>query len=119
MPYIEIVTNVSAGKERIAELAGSMGKAIELMPGKSEKWLAVHVEDLAELSFGGDGDRPAAVVTVKAFGAEQSDGCYDALSGVITDSCSALLGVEPERIYVEYEQTRHWGWNGKNFSSKG
>ena len=25
------------------------------------------------------------------------------------------LSVRPENIYIKYEETSHWGWNGSNF----
>ena len=25
------------------------------------------------------------------------------------------LGIAPDRVYVKYEETPYWGWNGSNF----
>ena len=37
------------------------------------------------------------------------------MTAVVTDIFAAELGIDPARIYVRYEETEHWGWNGANF----
>jgi len=118
MPYIEVVTNAKLEKASCDKLNEALGKLIEIIPGKTENWLMIHLEDEAKLCFAGDSETPAAIATLKAFGRELSAECYDQLTSAMTEKCTALLGVSPERFYVEYESTTHWGWNGKNFQLK-
>ena len=118
MPYIEVVTNVKLEKNNCDELNRTLGKLIEIIPGKTEKWLMVHLEDEAKLCFAGDSESPAAIAFLKAFGRELSPEIYDELTAAVTEKCAGLIGVAPERFYVEYEYTSHWGWNGKNFQLK-
>lgn len=118
MPYIEIITNTRVEKAAAAALVKELGEIIALIPGKSEQWLMVHIEDQATLSFAGDLEKPAALATLKAFGVEQSEDCYAALTKAISAACTRLLGVEAARLYTEYETTSHWGWNGANLKLK-
>lgn len=118
MPFIEILTNKTLRPEQHTALQHRMGELISLMPGKSEQWLMVHIEDGASLCFAGDAGKTAVMAQLRAFGAEQSAECYDALTEAVTAACTELLEAAPERVYVEYEVTSHWGWNGKNFKKK-
>ena len=37
------------------------------------------------------------------------------MTAAITQILSEELSLEPSRIYVQYEEVNHWGWNGRNF----
>ena len=115
MPFIRMSTNsaVSAGQE--TALRSGLGKILELIPGKSERWLMIEIAEKSRLGLGGDAETPAAIFTLKAFGKEQSNECYDALTEAICGLAQDCLGLSPDRIYIEYEVTGQWGWNGKNF----
>ena len=114
MPYFEVQTSSVVAQEKHTELYHELAKIMELVPGKSEKWVMVHLEDQAKMSFGGNADEPAACIVVKTFG-ELEDQQYTMLTGELCNSMSKILGVSPERLYVTYEGIRHWGWNGSNF----
>ncbi|MBR2957476.1 MAG: tautomerase family protein [Clostridia bacterium] len=113
MPFIQTKTNVSVSKELELSLKTAFGKAIELIPGKSERWLMLSFSDNERMWFVGD-DAPLAYLSVKLFGAA-SDGAYDALTAKLTEIVSAQLNIPSSRIYVKYEEIDHWGWNGSNF----
>ena len=113
MPFIQTKTNVSVSKEQEISLKAAFGKAIELIPGKSERWLMLSFSDNERMWFVGD-DAPLAYLSVKLFGAA-SDGAYDALTAKLTEIVSAELDIPSSRIYVKYEEIDHWGWNGSNF----
>lgn len=115
MPFIRMSTNSGVNAEQEAKLRSGLGKIIELIPGKTERWLMIEIADNARLGLGGDADTPAAIFTLKAFGKEQSNECYDALTQTICALCRECLGISPDRIYIEYEVTGQWGWNGRNF----
>ena len=89
MPCIHAwVSNKLTPTQKTA-LKTRMGKAIEALPGKTEAWLMVLIEDEACLYFKGNQDAPSA------FREE--------------------AGIEPDRVYIKYSSTAHWGWNGSNF----
>lgn len=114
MPYISTKTNVAITKEKEVILKEKLGKAIELIPGKSESWLMCSFEGEQSLYFKGDGSSNIAFIEVKIFGKSTKE-AYAALTKKITEIVSEELAISPDRIYVKYEEVAVWGWNGTNF----
>lgn len=114
MPYISTKTNVTISKDKEKSIKTKLGKAIELIPGKSENWLMVAFEDQCSLYFKGNADQPIAFVEVKLFGSANSLS-YDKLTAEITTILKEELEIAPNQIYVKYEEVQNWGWNGNNF----
>lgn len=113
MPFINVKTNVSVSKEKETAVKSALGEAISAIPGKSESWLMVGIEPEYRLYFKGE-DAPAAMVEVAIYGNAPS-AALDTLTGKISDILSRELSLSPSRVYVKYEQTPDWGWNGGNF----
>lgn len=114
MPYFEVQTSTKVKKEEQDKLYHELARVIELVPGKSEKWVMVHLEDEAKMCFAGNSQDDAACVMFKGFG-ELEAAQYDMLTAEMCKTVAPMLGVSPERFYVIYESTLHWGWNGGNF----
>lgn len=114
MPYISTKTTVSINEEKREAIKKKLGKAIELIPGKSESWLMVSFDDNSIMYFKGSNQKPLAFVEVKLFGKASSD-VYRKLTKVITEILNEELGILPDCIYVKYEEVANWGWNGNNF----
>ncbi len=114
MPFIGTKTNIEITKEKEAAIKQKLGKAIELVPGKSEAWLMLAFEDKVSMYFKGQGDKPVAFVEVKLFGVANA-GVYDKLTAAITKIWSEELHIPASQIYVKYEEVKTWGWNGSNF----
>ena len=87
MPFIDVKTNVSVSEEKKDSIKSAMGKAITAIPGKSESWLMVGINDDYDLWFKGD-KAPAAMVDVAIFGTA-SDNAFTTLTshitGILTD----------------------------------
>lgn len=113
MPYIETTTSIGISGRKEQAIKERMGKAIELIPGKSEGWLMLSFRDNVSMYFKGE-DEPCAICQVKLFG-QADEAAYEALTGALTDILSQELGVDPDRVYVTYEEIGVWGWNGGNF----
>ena len=114
MPYIKTTTSVKLDGAKKDALKAKLGQAIALIPGKSEAWLMLSFEDGAYMSFKGDTSEDYAFADVSLFGSA-SDAAYDRLTAAICEILSEELGVKLSNIYVKYEETNHWGWNGSNF----
>ncbi len=114
MPYIKTTTSVKLNDEKKEALKSKLGQAIALIPGKSEAWLMLAFEDGAYMSFKGNADEDYAFADVSLFGSA-SDAAYDRLTGAICEILNEELGIKLSNIYVKYEETDHWGWNGSNF----
>ncbi len=114
MPCIQTKVNVKISKEKEEILKSRFGKAIELLPGKSESWLMLTFEDNCRMYFKGTDQPGTAFVNVKIFGQADADD-FEKLTEVLTTILHEELGISPSRIYIQYEESRYWGWNGNNF----
>ncbi len=112
MPYIATTTNIAVSGKREQTIKERMGKAIELIPGKSEGWLMLSFRDHVAMYFKGEND-PCAICEVKLYGgADEED--YARLTEALTDILQEELDIDPDRIYVTYQEINTWGWNGGN-----
>ena len=114
MPFIDVKTTASVSDEKCEVLKAKLGKAISVIPGKSEGWLMVGIEPDVKIWFRGDASEDSAMVTVAVLGTV-SAGDSSKLTGKITDILNEELGISPDRVYVSYSEHDKWGWNGSNF----
>ena len=112
MPFININTNVSVSKAQETAVKTRLGKAIELIPGKSESWLMVGFEPERPMYFRGIDSGRIAFVEVSVYGSV-SRPAADKLTAAITEILEQELSVE--QSYIKYEEAEIWGWNGSNF----
>ena len=113
MPFIHTRVNRTITPEAEKELAAQYGKAVAAL-GKSEQWLMLQFEGNCRLYFQGTSDRPLAFVSVNLYG-KASSAAYQRMTEKITAIVSDTLAIPADGIYVEYEETDHWGWQGANF----
>ena len=114
MPYIEAKLSCKLSDEKINELKAGFGKAIECIPGKSEDWLMVNIEDGKKMFFKGNACDETAFISVSVFGSA-TPSSYQKLTGEICSLISKTTGISPSRTYVTYSEFDKWGWNGSNF----
>ena len=110
MPYIATTSNMSISGRKRETIKERMGKAIELIPGKSEDWLMLSFRDNVEMYFRGE-DEPCAICQVKLFGSADEDNYAD-LTEALTDIIREELDIDPDRVYITYDEVTTWGWNG-------
>lgn len=115
MPCIQVKTNVKTSKETADVIKSALGQAISFLPGKSEDWLMVSIEDSCQMYFGGKGESPIAMVEVKILGDSIDREGAQHMTGEITGVLGKTLGVSPDHMYIKYEASPEWGWNGGNF----
>lgn len=114
MPFMIARVNVPVSREQELTLKAHLGKAIELVPGKSEASLLLGIEDNWHLYLRGDDCQPVAYIQVSVFGNELHHG-YHELTASITRSFHRVLGIAPECVYVKYEDISVWGVGGMTF----
>lgn len=113
MPFINVKTNAEVTEEKADRIKSALGLAITAIPGKSEGWLMVGIEDNYKLYFKGTKE-PAAMVEVSLYG-KASSNALGVLTSNITGIMTDVLGISTDRVYVSYMSTPDWGWNGSNF----
>lgn len=114
MPFISTKVNLALSREKEICLKEKLGKAIAILPGKTEQFLMLDFEDNCRLYFGGSGENPLAYVEVKIFGTAKKE-FLEKLTAEICNILNQELSIAPNHIYVKYEEVAHWGWNGTNF----
>lgn len=114
MPFISTKTNQSISKKTAKALKEAYASAIELLPGKTEKWLMLSFEGDTEMAFHGDMDSPMAYVSVSLVGTAPRE-AYDAMTVRLCEIMGEVLGIAPDMVYVKYEEADCWGWNHINF----
>lgn len=112
MPFIDCKLNVDITKQQEIELKAEFGKAISLIPGKSENWLMVNIQPKCALYFRGSNEKPTAMVSVTVYGKPNPD-AYDALTSRLNTILQSVANIE--EMYVSYLETTNFGYNGSNF----
>ena len=111
MPFIKVKTSCPITNEQEVRIKTLMGKAIELVPGKSEEYLLLEFEDHCRLWLRGNNDEPTAYIEAAIFGNENHFG-YDAFTAEITRIFAETLGISPDHIYLKFEDIPAWGIQG-------
>ena len=114
MPMISTKTTTSITAEQELILKEKLGKAIEILPGKTETWLMLGFEDNCRLWFRGDNSKALAYVEVSALG-KISYEASEKLTAEICDILKTVLGIDGDGVYVKYEETDKWGFDSTNF----
>lgn len=114
MPVIDSKVSVKVTKEQEQEIKARLGQAISLIPGKSESWLMVGIEDEYHLYFRGDDSEPIAFIEVKIFGGSNRE-AFEKMTVEITRIFGEVLGIAADHMYIRYLPSADWGWNGSNF----
>lgn len=114
MPFIISRTNRSISREQEKQLKASLGKAICLVPDKSEQYLMLGFEDNCRLWLRGDDSQPKAYIEAAIWGNEAHLG-YDAFTAEVTRIFHDVLGIAPDCIYIRYSDIPDWGVAGHNF----
>ena len=114
MPFIDSKVNVKATEEQQKELKTRLGKAIALIPGKSEAWLMLNLEDECRMFFRGEDAEPIAYICVNIYG-NANEAAFSRMTAEMTKIYGDIFGVAPDHMYVKYDASMHWGWNGSNF----
>ena len=114
MPFIISRTNRSISREQELQLKSRLGRAIELVPGKSEQYLLLGFEPNSHLYLRGDDSQPMAYIEVSIWGNEAHRG-YDRLTAAITHAFNEVLAILPENIYIRYADIPCWGAAGMTF----
>ena len=114
MPFILSHISCPVSKEQEVKLKSGLGRAIALVPGKSEQYLLTGFDANAHLYLRGDNSEPIAYIEAAVFGNEGHEG-YDALTAEICRLYHEVLDIAPDHIYIRYSDIPDWGVAGYNF----
>ena len=114
MPFIDTKLNIRLSKEKEEILRAKLGEAISVFAGKSEYWLMLNFTDNCRMWFRGYQSFPIAMVEIKLFGGADEETC-SRMTATVCKLFEEELEISPDHVYVKYEFTDRWGWNGENF----
>ncbi|MDR0883322.1 MAG: hypothetical protein LBN05_01740 [Oscillospiraceae bacterium] len=112
MPYIETVSNQPISRDTTIALKRELGEAITLL-GKTESWLQLSFRGDVDMFFKGE---PSAQVYARvALLGAAGPSAYEKMTARLCEIYGKHLGTPPDKVYVQYEEAKVWGWNGANF----
>lgn len=114
MPYIEIKTTASVSEAVKKEVFETLGKTIEIFPGKTEKWLMLNIVDEQKMCFASESEMPCLFADVRIFGEPNPDAA-EQMTAALCETFEKLLGIPADRSYICYKGYDVWGWNKMNF----
>ena len=112
MPMINLTTSAAIDAPAAEKLKAGLGRAIPLLPGKSESLLMISLRGNTPMYFHGEA-LDLAFVEVNCFGHLPS-AAYEKLTGAVTELLGDVLAIKPENVFIKYFETDNWGWNGRN-----
>ena len=113
MPFINAKFSGTVSSEKETELKSALGDAISLI-GKSERYLMVEIEDERRLYFGGSNSEPIAFFDVSLLHSAPR-AAYEKLTARLCEIARELMGVDGSNVYVKFEETDNWGYDGFMF----
>ncbi len=114
MPLLKLETTVALSEEQRRKLLVSLSKTVASAIGKPEQYVLVSLSQSAMLMSGKGGE--AAFVEIRSIGGLNS-GVNRKLSQQICNLLKDLLGIAPDRVYLNFTDVEagNWGWNGSTF----
>ena len=118
MPLINIATSVQEiPADKIEKIQQETAQGVSAALNKSLDYVMTRLSFGENMSFAGDFRRASAYVEVKNIG-ELSPQSTSMISEQICKTLDGNLGIEPNRVYIEFQESaRHlWGWDGRTFA---
>ena len=116
MPLIKVQTSISAPeKSEVEAMLKSLSANLAKHTGKPEPYVMTAFEPSVPMTFGGTSD-PVCYIEIKSVGNMKPEQTQ-AMSGDFCQQINQVLGVEKNRIYIEFNDAKGymWGWNGSTF----
>ena len=114
MPLLKLQTTAAVAPDQRKALLSSLSKTLAETIGKPEQYVMVTVDQAAILMSGNEGD--AAFVDIRSIGGLNAD-VNRKLSQQICKILGSSLGIEPQRVYLNFINVSgsNWGWKGGTF----
>ena len=114
MPLLKLETTVALAEDQRKTLLAALSKTVAETIGKPEQYVMVAVGQAAMLMSGKPGE--AAFVDIRSIGG-LTDDVNQKLSQKICQLLNEVLGVPPNRIYLNLTdvEASNWGWNSRTF----
>lgn len=108
MPFIDVRTSGTLSAEQETAVKAELGKAISLIPGKTESGLMIQLTDGCHMWFGGEQQGTIAFVNVMLYGSASAES-YKKFSDSVIPMLEDKLGAD--KVYLKFEEVSNWFWN--------
>ena len=114
MPLIKLRTNTTIAHDKTSVVMSELSQLLASETGKPERYVMVEIKGDRNMMFAGSTD-PLAYVECKSIGLSTVQA--KALSQSISQLLNTQLGINADRIYIEFSNcpAEFWGWNGATF----
>ncbi|MDO4907772.1 phenylpyruvate tautomerase MIF-related protein [Neisseria sp.] len=106
MAFITICTNQTVSPNQQTEIAKELGQAVACVPNQSAERILITFDDKKAMVY--RDTAPVALVTFRAFGNKNHLG-YRELTARISRILHRILGIERERVFVEFGDITAFG----------
>lgn len=114
MPYLMVQTNLTVDDDKKSNLLASLSATTAESLGKPESYVMVSLRDNVPMLFAGS-DAPLAYLELKSIGLPENK--TSALSSTLCSSINQALGIDTDRVYIEFSDAPRamWGWDNHTF----
>lgn len=113
MPFIMSKVSVPVDAAQEVQLKSRLGKAMELLPGLSEKYLLAGFESNCRFYLRGNSE-PVAYIEASLFGNERHVG-YENFAAAVTKIFVDVLNIQPQNVYIKFSDIAAWSVGGMFF----
>jgi phenylpyruvate tautomerase PptA (4-oxalocrotonate tautomerase family) len=116
MPLIHVFTSAEPNPARVPEVLKSLSACLAQHLKKPERYVMTCFTPSPRMTFAGSSE-PACYVEIKNIG-NFAPALTQALSAAVCATLSQGLGVQRERIYIEFANAEPhlWGFDGQTFA---
>lgn len=111
MPFVNTITNVKISTEKAEILKAKYGKAITLLPTKTESGLMLSFIDDSTMYKAGV-NTPCAFIEVRIYGTTTKEAFGD-LTAELTKIMNEELEIESSHVYINLMEFPIWGSGGR------
>ena len=111
MPFLIAKVNKKINSEQEIALKSRLGKAIELLPGLSEKYLLFGFQSDFNFYLRGKNTEYVAYIEFSVFGNENHLG-FENFSAAVTKIFVDVLNIPPMNIYIKFSDISAWSVGG-------
>ena len=114
MPLLKVQTNKAIDNGKTQALLKTASQRLAAALNKPEQYMMVSLESDLPMMLAGTSE-PTAFVELRGIGLTTAR--TGELSRLICELVESELGVERQRIYINFADVpaSHWGWNGQTF----
>ena len=107
MPFMDIKASCPVNSQQEVQLKSALGRAIALIPGKTESHLMLRVEDNCRMWFAGEQEGPIVMVEVAIYGSASAQAVSD-----FGREAVALIKKElgAAHVYLNLRQSTDWSY---------